>query len=171
LEITAGSTQRFALNIRHPAWAATASVSINGKAAESSRAPGSFITLDRRWKKGDVVEVDMSMELRMELLPGTTDTAAAVYGPLVLVGALGHEVKPGENLHVNERTIGSVFNDPIAVPAFAGELAGIPKQIKPSDVPLTFKTDAVGRPEGVTLVPYYKMAHQHYNMYWKIQNA
>jgi len=29
----------------------------------------------------------------------------------------------------------------------------------------------VGRPEDVTLVPYYKMAQQHYNMYWKIQNA
>ena len=171
LEIMAGSTQKIALNIRHPGWAATASVSLNGKAIESSSTPGSFITLDRRWKKGDVVEVDMPMELRMELLPGTTDTAAAVYGPIVLVGALGHEVKPGENLHVNERTIGSVFNDPIAVPTFAGELAGIPKQIKPSGEPLTFKTDALGRPEDVKLVPYYKMAHEHYNMYWKIQNA
>ena len=171
LEITAGSAQNFALNIRHPAWAATATVSVNGKAAEPSRAPGSYITLDRRWKKGDVVEVEMPMELRMELLPGTTDTAAAVYGPIVLVGALGHEVKPGDNLHVNERTIGSVLNDPITVPTFSGELAGIPKQIKPSGEPLTFKTDAVGRPEDVKLVPYYKMAHEHYNMYWKIQSA
>ena len=171
LEITAGSAQNFALNIRHPAWAATATVSVNGKAAESSGAPGSYITLDRRWKKGDVVEVEMPMELRMELLPGTTDTAAALYGPIVLVGALGHAVKPGDNLHVNERTIGSVLNDPITVPTFSGELAGIPKQIKPSGEPLTFKTDAVGRPEDVKLVPYYKMAHEHYNMYWKIQNA
>jgi len=171
LEIKAKSTQKFALHIRHPGWAATTSVSINGKAAEVSHLPGSFITLERRWKNGDVVDVDMPMELRMELLPGTTDTAAAVYGPIVLVGALGHEVKPGENLHVNERTIGSVFNEPIAVPTFGGELAGIPGKIKPSGVPLTFKTDAVGRPEDVTLIPYYKMAHEHYNMYWKIQNA
>src|SRR6185369_16295850 len=104
------------------------------------------------------------------LLLGTTDTAAVVYGPIVLVGALGHEVKPGDDLHINERTIGSVFNDPIAVPTFAGELAGIPLKIKPSGAHLTFKTDAIGRPADVTLVPYYKIAHQHYNMYWKIQN-
>jgi hypothetical protein len=32
------------------------------------------------------------MELRRVLLPRTTDTAAVVYGPDVLVGALGHEV-------------------------------------------------------------------------------
>jgi len=107
----------------------------------------------------------------MQLLPGTTDTAAVVYGPIVLVGALGHEVKPGEDLHVNERTIGAVFNEPIDVPTFVGDLASIPARIKPSGAPLTFRTDGVGRPGDVTLVPYYRMAHQHYNMYWKIQGA
>jgi hypothetical protein len=56
-------------------------------------------------------------------------------------------------LHVNEGAIGSVFNDPIAVPIFAGDLAGILGKIKPSGSPLTFKTDAVGRPEEGTLVP------------------
>ena len=112
------------------------------------------------------------MALRMELLPGTTDTAAVAYGPIVLVGAMGHEVKPGDDLHVNERTIGAVFNEPIAVPTLAGPLASIPAKIKPAGGELlTFKTDGIGRPDEVTLVPYYKMAHQHYNMYWKIENA
>jgi DUF1680 family protein len=171
LEITAASPQEFALNLRHPNWARTASVTVNGKAAKSSNEPGSYLELNRRWTNGDVVEVDLPMDLRLELLPGTTDTAAVVYGPLVLVGALDHGVKPGEDLHVNERTIGSVFNIPIDVPAFAGGLADIPGKIKPSGDSLTFKTEGVGRPEDVTLVPYYKMAHQHYNMYWKIQNA
>ncbi|MBI1176226.1 glycosyl hydrolase [bacterium] len=171
LEITADAPQRFALHIRHPGWAATASVTINGVAAKSSRTPGSFIELNRRWESGDVVEADLPMMLRMDFLPGTTDTAAVVYGPIVLVGALGHPVKPGDDLHINERTIGSVFNEPIEVPTFAGDLADIPGKIKPTDAPLTFKTDGIGRPRDVTLVPYYKMTHQHYNMYWKIQNA
>ena len=171
LEIKAASPQNFAMNIRHPGWAKTATVRVNGRTAAKSHTPSSFIALNRRWKTGDVIEVEMPMELHMELLPGTTDTAAAVYGPIVLVGALGHEVKPGENLHVNERTIGSVLNVPITVPTLTGDLAGIADKIKPSGVPLTFKTAAVGSPENVTLVPYYKMAVQHYNMYWKIQNA
>jgi DUF1680 family protein len=169
LEIQAASPQNFSLRIRHPGWAETALLSINGGTAQVSRRPGSFVVLNRRWKTGDVVEVEMPMAMRMQLLPGTADTAAAVYGPIVLVGALGHEVKPGENLHINERTIGSVFNEPIEVPAFAGDLTGIAGKIKPAGAPLTFKTDGIGRPGDVTLVPYYKMAHQHYNMYWKIQ--
>jgi DUF1680 family protein len=127
--------------------------------------------INREWKSGDVVEVDMPMSLRMELLPGTTDTAAVVYGPVVLVGALGHDVKPGEDLHVNERTIGSVFNPPIDVPTLVGELSAIPGKIKPTGSPLTFKTDGIGHPREVTLTPYYKMAHQYYTMYWKIRNA
>lgn len=171
LEIKAASAQRFTLHIRHPAWAATTSVRVNGRASQFSRKPGSFIPLKRRWKAGDVVEVDMAMGLHMELLPGTTDTTAVVYGPIVLVGAMGHEVEPGKNLHVNERTIGSVYNDPIPVPTFTGIPAGIPAKIKPTGAPLTFKTYGIGRPNDVTLVPYYKMAHQHYNMYWKIQDA
>ncbi len=171
LEIDAASPQRFALHIRHPSWATTASVRINGGPAEPASKPGSFVTLNRVWNAGDVVELDLPMSLRMELLPGVADTAAVVYGPLVLVGALGQEVKPGDDLHINERTIGSVFNDPIEVPAFAGEPADIPQRIKPLDAPLTFRTEGVGRPDDVTLVPYYAMAHQRYNMYWRIQKT
>jgi DUF1680 family protein len=171
LEIKSASSQKFTLYLRHPGWATTASVKINGRNAETSRKPGSFIELKRTWKNGDVVEMEMPMKLHLEFLPGTTDTAAVVYGPIVLVGALGHDVKPGEDLHINERTIGSVFNEPIDVPTFSGDLAAIPAKIKSTGAPLTFKTEGVGRPGDVTLVPYYRMAHQHYNMYWKIQNA
>ncbi len=170
LEIEVDSPQRFALHIRHPAWAATTSIKVNGK-TQVSRKPGSFIELRRRWKDGDVVEVEMPMTARTELLPGTTDTAAVTYGPLVLVGALGHEVKPGDDLHINERTIGTDFNVPIDVPTFTGDLAGVPAKLKSTGAPLTFKTDGLAHPGDVTLVPYYKMAHQHYNMYWKIQNT
>lgn len=171
MEIAAAAPKQFTLRIRHPSWAGTATVRVNGAAVETSRKPGTFIALKRTWKTGDVVEVDMPMALRAELLPGTTDTAAIVYGPIVLVGALGHEVKPGEDLHINERTIGQVFNDPIEVPTLAGPVAGLIASIKPAGPPLTFRTAGSGRPAEVTLVPYYQLAHQRYNMYWKINGA
>jgi len=171
LEITAAPAGEFALRVRHPGWAASASVRVNGVAVATSGAPGSYLELRRRWRAGDVVEVDLPMALRMELLPGTTDTAAVMYGPIVLVGALGHAVKPGDDLHINERTIGSVLNEPIDVPTLAGDLASLPASIKPAGPPLTFRTEGIGRPGDVTLIPYFQTAHQHYNMYWKIQNA
>jgi len=169
LKITSVRPVDVAINIRHPAWAATATIRVNGAALRTSRDAGSWVTLQRQWKTGDVVDVDLPMKLHMELLPGATDTAAAVYGPIVLVGALGGEVKPGDDLHANERTIGSVFTDPVEVPTLSGNLTQIPEKIKPADEPLTFKSQGIGKPNDVTFGPYYKMTHQHYNMYWKVQ--
>jgi DUF1680 family protein len=146
LGVTAASPQQFTLNLRHPAWAATASLAINGVPAETSHQPGSYIAITRTWKTGDVVELDLPMTLCMELLPGAMDAAAVVYGPIVLGGALGHEVKPGDDLHVNERTIGSVLNERIDVPAFAGELAKIHEKIKPTGAPLTSRLSASAAP-------------------------
>jgi DUF1680 family protein len=171
IEITNTAPQEIDLHVRHPAWAETATVRVNGVHAQTSREPGSFVVLTREWKSGDVIEVDVPMSLRLELLPGTTDTAAVLYGPLVLVGALGHAVEPGADLHINERTIGTTLNEPIDVPVLVGELADIPKKIKPAGSPLTFRTEGIGRPVDVTFVPYSRTAHQHYNIYWKIENA
>ena len=111
------------------------------------------------------------MALRMEPLPASTTHAAVIYGPIVLAGALGHNVAPGADLHVNERTIGEPFNDPIEVPVLVGDLAKMAAKIKPTDSPLTFRTEGLGRPAEVTLVPYYRIAHEHYNLYWKIVGA
>jgi DUF1680 family protein len=171
LEIKTASAQKFTLHLRHPAWAATASIKINGGRAKTSRQPGSFIEVNRTWKNGDTIELDLAMTLHLEFLPGTTDTAAVVYGPIVLVGALGHDVKPGDDLHINERTIGSVLNESMEIPTFTGDPSRIPSKIKPTGAALTFHTDHLAHPFDVTLVPYYKTAHQHYNMYWKIQST
>jgi hypothetical protein len=39
-----------------------------------------------------------------------------------------------------------------------------------TDSPLTFRTDGLGRPAQVTLV-YYRIAHEHCNLYWRIVGA
>ena len=171
LEVTAAGAGDVTLKIRHPGWCTTATVAVNGNTAATSRHPGGYIDLKRAWKAGDVVEIDVPMALRMEALHGSTNQAAVLYGPIVLAGALGHEVAPRADLHVNERTIGEPFNDPIEVPVLVGDLAKMPARIKPTGSPLTFRTDGLGRPGDVTLVPYHRIAHEHYNLYWRIVGA
>ena len=145
---------------------------MNGSVAATLRDPGTFIAIKRTWKTGDVMEVELPMTLRTEVLPGSTDLAAVVYGPIVLVGTLGKQgIAPGADLHVNERTIGEVLNEAVEVPVLVGDVSRIVEKIKPTESPLTFKTEGLGRPAEVTLVPYYRMAHERYNMYWKVVNA
>ena len=171
LELTAAGPGDVTFKIRHPASCAMATVKVNGTIAATSQRPGTYVDLKRTWRAGDVVEVDVPMTLRMEALHSSASHAAVLYGPIVLAGALGHEVAPGADLHVNERTIGEPFNDPIEVPVLVGDLAKMAAGIKPTDSPLTFRTDGLGRPAEVRLVPYYRIAHEHYNLYWKIVSA
>ncbi len=171
LEVTAAGPGDVTMKIRHPGWCAKATVKVNGTMAATSQDPGVYIALKRRWKAGDVVDVEMPMALGMEPLHASTNHAAVVYGPIVLAGALGKKGPPGADLHVNERTIGEPFNDPIEVPVLVGDLANMAARIKPTSSPLTFRTDGLGRPAEVTLVPYYRIAHEHYNLYWRIVGA
>jgi uncharacterized protein len=85
LELDSSQPAAFAIHLRIPEWAAGATISINGQAASPSIASGQFATLRRTWKKGDRIEVDLPMKLRLEPIdPQHTQTVALLCGPLVL---------------------------------------------------------------------------------------
>lgn len=170
IEIKASRPTRVAMNIRHPAWCTGATVTLNGRPVETTSQPGSYITLDRTWRAGDVIEVDLPMTLRTESLPGSPDLVALVYGPIVLAGKQGNEgITPGADIIRNERTIGDILNAQVEVPTFVGDRTSILEKIRPlPGRPLEFVTRDLGRPRDVTLVPYYRIAHERYNLYWNL---
>jgi DUF1680 family protein len=169
LKLTVARPVALTLNIRQPAWCESAAVKVNGSPVPGPGRPGSYIALNRVWKSGDIIEVTLPMKLQTVALPGSPDTVAFVYGPIVLAGVLGRQgIGPGADQVVNERTIGDVLNEPVDVPALAGDPARLADQIKPSaTAPLTFTTSGNRRPGGVTLIPYYRVAHERYTLYWK----
>jgi DUF1680 family protein len=122
------------------------------------------------WHTGDIVEVHLPMTLRTESLPGSSDVVAILYGPIVLAGRLGRKgLTPGADIIVNERTYGDVLNDVVEVPVLIGDAQEIVKRIKPSTgSALTFQTMGIGHPRDVSLSPYYRIAHERYNLYWKL---
>lgn len=56
---------RFPLQLRIPAWCRDAVVSVNGRKVEQPVAAGTFFVVDREWKPGDRVELDMPMSWRL----------------------------------------------------------------------------------------------------------
>lgn len=84
-----GSKQAFALKLRIPAWATGSTVAVNGKAATSAPQPGTFYTLQRRWKAGDAVELRLPMQVRV--VPGYNKSVSVERGPLVYGLKLGEE--------------------------------------------------------------------------------
>jgi uncharacterized protein len=168
LVIGAARPVRLALRVRVPGWAAgTCAVRINGKPYEASASPSSYLTIDRVWKGGDRVEVALPMALRLERLPDRPDVAAVVYGPIVLAGKLGG----GEALAA-DKVYGRYGpeGDPVPVPFFDVKAAApVEDWIKPvAGQALTFRTEGVGKPNDVTLAPFYRLFGERYAIYWQL---
>jgi len=85
VEIAVSKTTEFAIHLRIPAWADGASVFVNGKPLPGPVAAGNFATIRRAWKKGDRIELDLPMRLRLETIDAQhPQTVALLCGPLVL---------------------------------------------------------------------------------------
>jgi DUF1680 family protein len=171
LQLTSQKPIKLVLNIRHPSWCQAVTITVNGRRWTTSRHPGTYIAVSRVWHTGDVVEVHLPMALRTEPLSGHSDVVAILYGPVVLAARLGRKgLTPGADIIVNERTYGEVLNDEVEVPILVGDAREIVRQIKPSaGSALTFQTIGIGHPRDVSLMPYYRIAHERYNLYWKTQ--
>jgi hypothetical protein len=84
-EVKTSKALDFALNLRIPAWADGASVSVNGKRQDAPA--GTFARVQREWKDGDRIEVELPMKVRLEPVGAQhPDTVAVLVGPLVLFG-------------------------------------------------------------------------------------
>lgn len=158
---------KLVLNIRWPAWAESApGISINGKAQAVSGQPSSYVTLDREWHDGDVVNIQLPMSLHTEPLPGTTNLLAVLYGPIVLAGELGTNGLPADPYAPDQTKF--VKWPPAPVPVFVGDNHSLLKHIRATRQPLTFRTKHLARPKDVTLVPFYDVQHQRYTVYWRV---
>ncbi len=139
-------------------------VTINRRDKKTYQEAGKYVVVEREWRNGDSVEVRLPMSLRTEFLPGSQDLAALVYGPIVLAGRLGKKgIAPGADIIVNERTVGDVLKDSIEVPKLGGDVVAGTKKVGP----LTFRASA--DPFDVELIPYFRIAHERYNLYWNLK--
>lgn len=168
LSVEARKPVRVALRLRHPAWCAQFSVRLNGRTVTASREPGRYVELDRVWRQGDVLDVDLPMALHLQALPGASDIAAVMLGPLVLAARMGREgMAPGADLIASEYAYGwALKNDDTALPQLALQGHALDKVLLPTGAPLRFRTSAAGRE--IELAPFHRIAHERYSLYWKL---
>ncbi|HEY3280978.1 MAG TPA: beta-L-arabinofuranosidase domain-containing protein [Armatimonadota bacterium] len=154
LRLTCAEPTRLTLKLRHPFWCTAGyAIQVNGKDVPDASTPGSYATVTRTWKTGDLVEVSLPMTLREEGFKDNPRRFALLYGPIVLCAATD-----------SAGTAPDIISEPSRVPSLLAPVAGRP---------LTFRipTDLFGRPgdqtpNGSTLTPFYRMRDQHYVVYW-----
>jgi len=83
----------FSMLVRYPGWVKEGAlkISINGKPYDFDAKPSSYISIKRKWKKGDVVEVTLPMDNTVEHMPNVPDYVAFMHGPVLLGMKTGTE--------------------------------------------------------------------------------
>jgi len=77
----------YSLMLRIPGWAEDVSVAVNGEKVNQRIQPGTYLIIDRTWRKGDIVELDIPMPAQLirsnPLVESTKNQVAVKRGPVV----------------------------------------------------------------------------------------
>ena len=142
---TSGGAVALPLKIRVPSWVQPGwQLTINGVAQALTAGPGTYVTISRTWNSGDVINVTMPAAIALERTPDSATVQSVRYGGIVLAGAYG----------TTQLT---------SLPTLT------PSSIQATPTPLEFTAQANGAQ--VRLIPFYKMHHQRYTVYWSTNAA
>ena len=164
---------QFTLQVRYPGWVKPGQfqVKVNGQPVSIVTGPSSYVSIDRKWKKGDVVDVEFPMYNYIKYLPNKPQYIALMHGPILLGMKTGTEdlahliaddsrfgqYAGGKKLPVNEAPM--LINDDID--AIASQLT--PVAGKPLHFTLSTKMENGIHNE---LQPFFEIHDSRYMMYW-----
>ncbi len=92
LTIETPPSQSTSIKVRMPWWIKSdAALHVNGSAHKLSLDDHGYIDIERSWKAGDIIHIDLPMTPHIAEAPDDKRVQAAMYGPLVLAALLGTE--------------------------------------------------------------------------------
>ena len=168
------------LKIRQPQWAEHSkeyNVKINGKSEASIVEENSnYLTLHRKWKKGDVITFNLPMKVSLEQIPDKKDYYAFLYGPIVLAASTGTGHLDG--LYADDSRGGHIAHGkqiPLQeVPMLIGNPESIRNSLhKKDDNQLIFTFDGNVYPaqnKTLELIPFFRLHNARYAIYFRQAN-
>jgi DUF1680 family protein len=155
-------SQNFSVNIRYPKWAKNIQILVNGKSETFTATPSHYINLNRKWKNGDKIAVQFTMETKLEYLPDGSNWAAFVRGPIVLAAKTSTNDLTGlyaDDSRMGHETRGKLYPINEAY-ALVDDAKNYVSKLKPIDN-MNFKLDSL------TLQPFYQIHDARYQMYFQ----
>ncbi|WP_027382349.1 glycoside hydrolase family 127 protein [Epilithonimonas caeni] len=167
------------LKLRAPEWANASeiTISVNGKNINVTVDAEGYFTINKKWKKGDVIEMKMPMHLSAEQLPDHSDYFAFKYGPIVLAAKYGKENQDG--LFADDSRGGHIAHGPQIplneIPTILGSSDSVLSHLETvNDKGLTFRLKGLYPQNkfsnGLKLVPFYKIQEERYIIYFPQAN-
>ncbi|NCD72490.1 glycoside hydrolase family 127 protein [Mucilaginibacter agri] len=174
--IEASKPEPFAICIRYPGWvdAGKFQININGKPVNITERPGSYVRINRKWTKGDVITVNMPMKITTEALPDSTHYLAFLHGPIVLAAKtdttdLDNLIADGDQFG-GYRARGKLYPLADAPELVPGKTTDMAKQVEPvKGESQTFTAPELivqDKYKNLQLMPFYKLHDARYMIYW-----
>jgi DUF1680 family protein len=164
----------FILMVRYPSWVSDGAlkISVNGKPVTYSAHPSSYLSINRNWKKGDVVEIILPMHNSIEHLPNVPTYVALMHGPILLGAKTGTEdlkgliaddsrwgqIPSGKKLPLDKAPI--IIEDNVS--SITNDLA----PVKSDPLHFTIRNVKMINPVDDALQPFYTIHDARYMMYW-----
>jgi len=168
ITVSTKKQQEFSVRVRVPYWATKgAEVRVNGRKEKAQAKPQSYLALSRAWKDGDRIEVRLPMGLHLYRARDDKSLGAVMFGPLVLAGELGREGMPKTLCCTSNK---QYSGEPVPpVPVLVTDSRDPASWVKRTgDADLRFRTQNVGKPTDVSLIPLHDLHHQRYTVYWRL---
>jgi uncharacterized protein len=163
----------FILLVRYPAWVneGALKITVNGKDISYTAFPSSYISIHRKWKKGDVVKIVLPMHNTMEYLPNVPEYIAFLHGPILLGAKTGTEDLKGliaDDGRWGQYAAGEYLPVDKAPILIDDDIHTVGDRLVPvKDKPLNFKINVkMINPMELTLEPFYKIHDSRYMIYW-----
>ena len=172
ITISQGKGQ-FALQVRYPGWVKPGqfSVKVNGQPVSIVTGPSSYVTIDRQWKKGDVVDIQFPMHNSVKYMPNLSQYIALMHGPIMLAMKTGTEdlaMLIADDSRFGQLAVGKKLPIDQAPILINNDIESIANQLQPIDgkpLHFTISTKMVHEIRN-ELMPFFELHDARYMMYW-----
>jgi DUF1680 family protein len=167
-------SKQFKINIRYPSWVKEGALGlmVNGKIFPLIINENNYLVIDRKWKNGDKIELELPMETKAEFLPDGSDWVSFVKGPIVLAASVSEDNLTG--LFANNSRMAHIASGPLVPvqdsPLIYGDknnLTNAVKLIDKNDFSYSI-SDLIyqDKYKNLKLVPFYTIHNARYMLYW-----
>ena len=175
LTVTSKKKSKVNLLIRCPEWTEGMEVRVNGASWPVEVAENGYVSVSRKWKKGDVVSVALPMSTRIERLENVPDYIAIKRGP-ILFGVKTNQrdmdglvSDDGRWAHIAHGPLQSAFDDaPVIVASDDEILAKLQLAVPVEGKPFHFTVPGLFKGEfaNAELEPFYGIHDSRYSIYY-----
>ncbi len=177
LTVTDGAAH-FSLLVRYPSWVAdnALQVLVNGKKVSYTVHPSSYLSINRNWKKGDIIQVKLPMHTSIEQLPNVSNYIAIMHGPILLGAKTGTEDLKGliaddsRWAHIPSGAKLPLDKAPVIIEDHLSTISNSLVPVKNKPMHFTIPALNIINPVKIELEPFYQIHDARYMMYWMVLN-